>query len=400
MSNTKISALTSGNPAQSSDQLPINRGGSNFSITAGSIASLSPTASGTLNTVAKFTGSSSLGNSGITDDGTTVSLTELFTQTLSDVTTGLIALNTMTLTLNPSATKTGTSAVLSIVQASSVTQPISGRMRGIIVAMSPSSSGTITRTEGINIGNFATGTSAFGTVIGGYFDTETLTTSGTTTTNEALLVQSGAAGSGGTITSDYGIRIPVPSKTGVLTHHYGIHFDSGHTGGANNADGWAIFIAGAADQSQFGIVQQLGLTTKYNNIATVSGGHPAEYATVDLTAQSAAIAANTIYAVPAAGAGMYRVSFVASITTASTSAGVLGGTNGFQIKYTDQNDSVVKTSSVNATTVSAANTTATTVSGTFIANCKASTNLQYSFDYTAGTGTALVYNIHVKVEAL
>jgi hypothetical protein len=40
MANTKISALTSGNPAQSSDLLPIDRGGSNFSITAGSIAGL------------------------------------------------------------------------------------------------------------------------------------------------------------------------------------------------------------------------------------------------------------------------------------------------------------------------------------------------------------------------
>src|SRR5580692_4807669 len=36
----KISQLTSGNPAQGSDQIPINRGGSNFSITAASIAAL------------------------------------------------------------------------------------------------------------------------------------------------------------------------------------------------------------------------------------------------------------------------------------------------------------------------------------------------------------------------
>ena len=40
MANTKISALTSGNPAQSGDLLPIDRSGVNYSITAGSIAAL------------------------------------------------------------------------------------------------------------------------------------------------------------------------------------------------------------------------------------------------------------------------------------------------------------------------------------------------------------------------
>jgi hypothetical protein len=40
MANTKISALTSGNPAQAGDVIPIDRTGANFSITAGSIAAL------------------------------------------------------------------------------------------------------------------------------------------------------------------------------------------------------------------------------------------------------------------------------------------------------------------------------------------------------------------------
>ncbi len=51
-----------------------------------------------------------------------------------------------------------------------------------------------------------------------------------------------------------------------------------------------------------------------------SGGSPgvvevgAGGATADLTTQSAAIAATTLYAVPAAGAGMYRITWVATIT--------------------------------------------------------------------------------------
>lgn len=40
MADTKISALTSGNPAQSTDEIPIARSGANFKITAGSIAAL------------------------------------------------------------------------------------------------------------------------------------------------------------------------------------------------------------------------------------------------------------------------------------------------------------------------------------------------------------------------
>jgi len=40
MANTKISALTNGNPAQSGDLIPIARAGSNFSITAGSVTAL------------------------------------------------------------------------------------------------------------------------------------------------------------------------------------------------------------------------------------------------------------------------------------------------------------------------------------------------------------------------
>ena len=142
------------------------------------------------------------------------------------------------------------------------------------------------------------------------------------------------------------------------------------------------------------------LLATYNNISTVSGGVPAEYATVDLTAQSAAITATTLYAVPAAGVGMYRVSWVATITTAATTSCVLGGTAGFQLKYTDGNDSVVKTSNPTTVTVSAVNATGTSISGTFNAYCKASTNLQYLFDYTSVGATPMQYNLHIKCESL
>jgi hypothetical protein len=80
MANSKISALTDGNPAQSGDEIPIARSGANYKITAGSIASLGGDvdgpASATDNAVARFDGTTGklIQNSAITieDDGSMV----------------------------------------------------------------------------------------------------------------------------------------------------------------------------------------------------------------------------------------------------------------------------------------------------------------------------------------
>ena len=137
---------------------------------------------------------------------------------------------------------------------------------------------------------------------------------------------------------------------------------------------------------------------KYAGVATVSAGVPSELATVDLTAQSAAITATTLYAVPAAGAGMYRITWVAMITTAGTTS-ALGGTNGFQISFTSPTDSVVKTDSPTTPIISAANTTGTSISGCEVVYAKASTNIQYAFGYSS-SGTTMVYELHCKCEYL
>lgn len=144
--------------------------------------------------------------------------------------------------------------------------------------------------------------------------------------------------------------------------------------------------------------------TKYKSISTVSNGIPTEYATVDLTSQSAAISATTLYAVPSSGVGMYRISYVATVTTAATNSSTLGGTNGFQIVYTDGNDSVVKTTP--GTIVAGVNTNSTnststgTISGCYVVYAKASTNIQYQMDYTSVGATPMQYNLHIKLEAL
>lgn len=101
---------------------------------------------------------------------------------------------------------------------------------------------------------------------------------------------------------------------------------------------------------------------------------------------------------------MYRISFVAKVTTAATTSSVLGGVNGFQVVYTDKDDSVVVTTPTgffNSTSGNLAlNTMQAVYSGVIVVSAKASTNIQYSMDYTSVGLTAMAYNLHIKVEAL
>jgi trimeric autotransporter adhesin len=55
MADTKISALTSGNPAQSGDEIPIARSGANYKVTAASIAALGGGGGGTTTYAVTFT---------------------------------------------------------------------------------------------------------------------------------------------------------------------------------------------------------------------------------------------------------------------------------------------------------------------------------------------------------
>ena len=125
-------------------------------------------------------------------------------------------------------------------------------------------------------------------------------------------------------------------------------------------------------------------------------------AAVDLTAQTAAIAATTLYAVPASGVGMYRVSYSAKVTTVATTSSMLGGATGFQVKYTDP-DLVVVTSSQGAVdlfSVSELNTTQAHINGAVIIYAKASTNIQYVMGYTSVGATPMAYNLHIVCETL
>ena len=131
-----------------------------------------------------------------------------------------------------------------------------------------------------------------------------------------------------------------------------------------------------------------------------SAGISAIVAKSNLTAQSAAITATTIYAVPSGGAGLYEINWSATVTTVDGSSSTLGGSTGLQAKYTDVNDSVVKTTNPTTATISAGNTTGTSIGGSVVAYCKASTNLQYIFGYTSNTPGQMIYDLNIYVKYL
>lgn len=175
---------------------------------------------------------------------------------------------------------------------------------------------------------------------------------------------------------------------------------AGHTGDILD-NGTNTVITGVVRDVTSGAYSAFG---SYNAIATVSGGIPAEYATVDLTNQGAAIGTTTMYAVPSTGAGQYRLTWNAKLTTADAVSSTLGA---LTIVYIDP-DGIAQTITAPATiaagtiaTTSTGNTTGTVLIGLPLTlNCKASTNVTYAFAYASNTPGQMKYNLHIKLEAL
>lgn len=112
-------------------------------------------------------------------------------------------------------------------------------------------------------------------------------------------------------------------------------------------------------------------------------------ATSHLTSQNAAIAATTLYSVPADG--FYTISVQIAVTTT-------GGTSiGTQIRFTNVADNVVKTmpsNNANGLNQCASTTTANAVCYTITAYCKSGTNIQY---ITNLAGSGQVYSLDAQV---
>ena len=143
----------------------------------------------------------------------------------------------------------------------------------------------------------------------------------------------------------------------------------------------------------------------YNNIATVSNGVPSELGTADITGQTAAKSATTLYT-PAA-TGMFRVSCYLQVTTAASSSSTLGGATGVVITFTDGDGSVAQSNTMALKTAagaiainSAGNATTTNLNGDMIIYAKTGVAVQYAIGYTSSGATAMQYAAHLKIEAL
>ena len=157
---------------------------------------------------------------------------------------------------------------------------------------------------------------------------------------------------------------------------------------------------------QDGTTEFTKTVAKYNNIATVSNGVPAEYATIDTTGLTANVGSTLLYAVPSTGAGLYRVTALVVETTAASVSSTLANV---QIVYTDNQTSgtitidatpVLGVAGVGQTGALTANTVGTTSTGVIAVNAKASTNINYQTVNYASSTAGMTYALHIKLEAL
>lgn len=139
-------------------------------------------------------------------------------------------------------------------------------------------------------------------------------------------------------------------------------------------------------------VNSAGVVDTYNSITTAANGMPAEYATVNSTGNVAAITTTTLYAVPAAGTGIYRVSYYLLQTTAATSSASLQLTVG----WTDSSSTAQTATSTNLVS----NLVGAETSGSFIVQSANSQNITYAVSYTSVGLTAAAYGIYLRLEAL
>lgn len=127
----------------------------------------------------------------------------------------------------------------------------------------------------------------------------------------------------------------------------------------------------------------------------------------DLTAQTAALTTQPIYT--PASTGFYHVHYTAKITTAGSISSILGGTTGFVLAYTDA-DGIAQTQTIigfaaggTVVTVGTGVTTNTTTSiiyGDAEIYALIGVPITYSFGYTANAAASMLYEIHVRIEAL
>lgn len=142
----------------------------------------------------------------------------------------------------------------------------------------------------------------------------------------------------------------------------------------------------------------LGPIVSYNGVPTVAAGIAAEYASVNsATTLNANQTSTTLYAVPASGAGMYRITCYAVETVADGASSTLPSIG---IGWTD-NDTSIALQATTVTPTNTANAVGAFGQGVQIINAKASTNITWlTSNYASGTAGAMKYAVRIRLEYL
>jgi hypothetical protein len=170
--------------------------------------------------------------------------------------------------------------------------------------------------------------------------------------------------------------------------------------------GWAVQgIAGSMSVSGLtGSANTSGLLAT-TNLIPATDGPKSPLAGKDFLAQAVAQGTTTLYAVPATGEGQYRLSWNSKVTQAATTSSTLGG---MTVSYTDPDGTVITqlvTEMANGGFVVTGGVTnnnlVTILIGVpLLLNCKAGTNITFSFAYASAGATPMQYNLHLRLEAL
>jgi hypothetical protein len=198
------------------------------------------------------------------------------------------------------------------------------------------------------------------------------------------------------------LGVPVDSATESTFQYAQVGVDESGVGGtalsrAINFPGESHLCAedgGSVVFNHAAAIDSAGKFTLYKGQQTVANGVPAEYATVDRVRESASIGATPLYAVPATGTQIYRVTYYLKVIAAATmSASVT-----LIIGWNDADDSAALT----FVTPSPANATDSTgvVTGTVLVDAKSSTDITYGTEYASAGATSMFYKLRLRAEAL
>jgi hypothetical protein len=252
MPDTKISALTAGDPALSTDAIPISRAGANFKVTAGSIAALSPagtvTSVGGTGTVNGITLTGTVTSTGSLTLGGALSGVSLTTQVSGTLPTANGGTNLTTFTSGGAVYATSTSAL------TTGTLPLASGGTGQTTkaaafnALSPvTSTGDLILGNGTNSNTrLAIGTNAY-----------VLTSNGSTASWQP------AAGGGGGVTSlsggSTGLNPSIPT-TGAVTLSGTLFISAGGTGTTTSPSNGQLLIGNGGGYSVANLTAGTGIT--------------------------------------------------------------------------------------------------------------------------------------------